>query len=183
MFDSGVNKTGGAILLIGPIPPDDLCLSLDHRDSRVYLKLRSHLGFFESNYAILMSVGIACRKGQKQGDGFMSNDANTISGETTLQDTVKTVYRDIVNGGVEAGEQLVQLLNENRDHYFVLRDSDGRILIKVSLLGGLMLVVISLVISRMRWMPLLAVVLSLTHVELSIETDPETNRHSTAADM
>jgi len=113
----------------------------------------------------------------------MSNDANTISGETTLQDTVKTVYRDIVNGGVEAGEQLVQLLNENRDHYFVLRDSDGRILIKVSLLGGLMLVVISLVISRMRWMPLLAVVLSLTHVELSIETDPETNRHSTAADM
>jgi hypothetical protein len=113
----------------------------------------------------------------------MDNEANTINHETTLQDAAKTVYHDVVTGGVEAGERLVQVINENRDHYLVLRDSDGRVLIQISLLGGLILFVISLVISRMRWMPLLALVLSLTHIELSIETDAVSNPHPKTVGM
>jgi len=86
----------------------------------------------------------------------MSSESNNKSVEATAQKTIETIYHEVVTGS----GRLKTLFEENSDQYLVVRDADGRILIKLSLLGGIVLAIFSLVITRLRWLPLLAVALA-----------------------
>ena len=101
----------------------------------------------------------------------MSSESNNKGMDTTTQETIKTIYHDVLTSSTEVGTRIKSIFEENSDQYFVIRDAEGRILVKLSLLGGIMLAVFSLVITRLRWLPLLAVALSLVRVQMTLETD------------
>ena len=111
----------------------------------------------------------------------MTNDKVETSATPTAQETLKTIYHDVVTGSAEVSGRLKTLLDDNRDQYLVIRDGEGRILIKVSLLGGLLLAAMSVLITRLRWMPLLAIVLSLVRLQMTIETENEASAQTVIA--
>ena len=107
----------------------------------------------------------------------MSSELNNKGMESTAQETIKTIYHDVMTGSTEVGSRIKTIFDENSDQYLVIRDSEGRILVKLSLLGGVMLVAFSLFITRLRWLPLLAVGLSFVRVQMTLETDRSTTSH------
>ncbi len=111
----------------------------------------------------------------------MSSESNNKGTQVTPQETIKTIYDEVMTSGAEVGGRLKTLFEENSDQYLVVRDGEGRVLIKLSLLGGIMLAVFSLVLNRLRWLPLLAIALSLVHMQMTLETDKDTRAKSSPA--
>jgi hypothetical protein len=87
------------------------------------------------------------------------------------QETIKTIYETVKSDAEKARESFETIVERTDGQYLVIRDKDGNILIKVSLIGGIIAVAFGLFVTRLRWMPLMPLILAAVYMNLSVDID------------
>ena len=99
--------------------------------------------------------------------------ANDHNQDSTPQETIKSIYNTVMSDAEKAREGFETIVERTDGQYLVIRDKDGNILIKVSLIGGIIAAAFALFVTRLRWMPLMPLILAAVYMNLSVDIDRE----------
>ena len=108
------------------------------------------------------------------------NSYGSYGYDSTPAERLKSIYEMLRSDTTNVRAAIETILDKTDGQYLIVRDTDGRELIKVSFIGGLIVAAIALFITRLRWIPFMPLILVAIYMRLSFQID-RSNRDNLAA--
>jgi len=101
----------------------------------------------------------------------MLNQFDGSESEASAEVRLRSIYDMLIADASSAREVIQNVLDRTEGRYLVIRDTEGRILIRVSFIGGVIILALALFVTRLRWVPFIPLILMVVYMRLSFQMD------------